>query len=174
VSLAQNLLDYALQHTLRSVSAAHNSADKLKREDEHMVRLAESRFVFLAVFMVLGLAAAGSVMAQAQQSTSPLAGAPPADKMNVGMLEGSVEKVDPNAGTIHVSSRPLGVLGQTIEVTDWTQIQVEGRQGTLSDIREGATVKAAYESYEGKNVATRIDVMPAQNGESGRPPAKSQ
>lgn len=139
-----------------------------------MVRLVESRFACLAVLMVLGLAIAGTAMAQAQQPTSPLPGAPPAEKMSVGMLEGSVEKVDPNAGTIHVSSGQLGVRGQTIEVTDWTQIQVEGRQGTLSDIREGATVKAAYESHEGKNVATRIDVVRAQNSEIGRPPAKNQ
>ncbi len=140
-----------------------------------MMRFADSRFACLAVFMVLGLAiGAGTAMAQTQRPVSPLPGAPPAEKARAGMLEGSVKEVDPGAGTIHVSSGPLGVLGKTLEVTDATQIRVEGRQGTLADIREGAKVKASYESHEGKNVATQIDVMPAPAGGSSRPPARSQ
>ena len=140
-----------------------------------MMRFTESRFaclsVLLGVFMVLGLAiGAGTATAQAQRPALP---GPPAEKMSSGMLEGSVKKVDPGAGTIHVSSGPLGVLGKTLAVTDATQIRVEGRQGTLADIREGAKVKASYESHEGQNVATQIEVMPAP-AESGRPPAKSQ
>src|SRR5207247_11357967 len=88
----------------------------------------------------------------------------PTEKVpTMGMLEGAVKKVDPAAGTVQVSSGPFGILGRTLEVTTDTQIQVEGRQGSLTDLREGAKVKAAYESRDGKNVATQIEVRPAQD-----------
>ena len=78
------------------------------------------------------------------------------------MLEGSVKKVDPAAGMLQVSSGPLGMFGRTLEVNDGTDIQVEGRKGTLADLQEGAKVKASYEARDGRNVATRIEVVPAQ------------
>jgi Cu/Ag efflux protein CusF len=137
-----------------------------KKEDKSMMSIAKSRFAWLGVVVLVGcVLAAGTATAQSQRPMSPPpgAGAPggPAERMSTGILEGSVKEVDPGAGTVHVSSGPLGVLGKTLEVTDSTQIQVEGRKGTLADIREGAQVKASYESHDGKNVATRIDVTPA-------------
>ena len=75
------------------------------------------------------------------------------------MLEGSVKKVDPGGGTLQVGSGPLGMFGRTLEVTTDTQIQIEGRQGTLADLQEGSKIKASYETREGKNLATRIEVM---------------
>ena len=78
------------------------------------------------------------------------------------ILEGSVKKVDPGAGTLQVSAGPLGMLSRTLEIGADTQIAVDGRQATLADLQEGTKVKAAYESRDGKNVATRIEVVPAQ------------
>jgi hypothetical protein len=88
------------------------------------------------------------------------------------MFEGSVQKIDPATGTVQVSWGPSGVLGRTLEVTGDTKIQVEGRQGTLADVREGAKVKASYESFEGKSVAKEIEVMAAE-ADPGQPPVKS-
>jgi hypothetical protein len=88
------------------------------------------------------------------------------------MFEGSVQKIDPAVGTVQVSWGPSGVLGRTLEVTGDTKIQVEGRQGTLADVREGAKVKASYESFEGKTVAKEIEVIAAE-ADPGQPPAKS-
>ena len=146
-----------------------------------------SRYITLAVVIALSLAvAAGPVMAQAQQSpplpggSTPSPSERPTEKaLTMGMLEGAVKKVDPAAGTLQVSSGPFGILGRTLEVTTDTQIQVEGRQGSLTDLREGAKVKAAYESRNGKNVATQIEVMPAQenqrsSGTGGQMPGKTQ
>ena len=78
----------------------------------------------------------------------------------VEILEGSVKKVDPGAGTLQVTAGPLG--NRILEVAEDTLIAVDGRQATLADLQEGAKVKAAYESRDGKNVATRIEVVPAQ------------
>jgi hypothetical protein len=79
-------------------------------------------------------------------------------------VEGSVKKVDPGAQTVEVSSGIFGIMGRTLEVNDRTNIQMNGRQATLADIREGAKVKAAYESRDGKNVATTIEVLPSDAG----------
>ena len=122
-----------------------------------------SRSASLAASVALGLAI-GALPAVAQTPKAPAdsPAAVPAPGKATGMLEGSVKKVDPGAGTLQVTSGPLGMFGRTLEVNSDTQIQVEGRQGTLADLQEGAKIKASYDTREGKNIATRIEVMPAQ------------
>jgi len=85
-------------------------------------------------------------------------GSPPAPAD--ASFEGKVKKVDPAARTLEVSIGLLGLWGKTLEVTNGTQIQAEGRQVTLADIPEGANVKASYETRAGKSFATRIDLLP--------------
>jgi Cu/Ag efflux protein CusF len=126
-----------------------------------------SAAVALSVVTMTGLAAA-----QVQQqnppypSTSPPSAKPsapaasPAEK-RAAEVEGSVKKVDPGAQTVEVSSGIFGIMGRTLEVNDRTTIQMNGRQATLADITEGAKVKAVYEARDGKNVATMIEVLPA-------------
>ncbi len=110
------------------------------------------------------------VMAQTQTPTPrPAPGAPGAapapgvEKPSMKEVEGTVKKVDPAAKSVQVSSGLLGLFGATLEVTDDTKIQVQGKEGaSLADIQEGAKVKASYESRDGKNLAKRIEVMPAE------------
>jgi hypothetical protein len=122
-----------------------------------------SRSASLAASVALGLAI-GALPAAAQAPKAPAdsPAAVPAPGKATGMLEGSVKKVDPGQGTLQVSSGPLGMFGRTLEVNSDTEIQIEGRQGTLADLQEGTKIKASYDSREGKNIATRIEVMPAQ------------
>ena len=116
--------------------------------------------LLLSVLMVGALVA--PVMAQSQMPP-PL---PPRDMGPVGApprplaVEGTISKVDPAGGTVAVSSGWFGLFGRTLQVTPETQIQVEGRQGTLQDVRQGAKVKASYEPRDGKNIATRIELPP--------------
>jgi len=84
-------------------------------------------------------------------------------------VEGTVKKVDPATKSVQVSSGLLGIFGATLEVTDQTKINVQGKDGSLADIREGARVKASYESRDGKNVATSIDVMAAEEKPQAAP-----
>jgi Cu/Ag efflux protein CusF len=135
--------------------------------------LRTSRNAGLATSIALGLAL-GTFPAAAQvpaaPADSPAAVPAPGNPTNsaeiaassgkVEILEGSVKKVDPGAGTLQVTAGPLG--NRILEVAEDTLIAVDGRQATLADLREGAKVKAAYESRDGKNVATRIEVVPAQ------------
>ena len=69
-----------------------------------------------------------------------------------------------------------GLWAKTLEVSNDTQIQVEGRKATLEDIHEGAKVKASYETQLGKSFATRIEVMagPQPSETPGQTSPKSQ
>lgn len=114
----------------------------------------------VAVGMIL-MVTAGSAWAQTQ---APMPAPPNAPAGPVaGSLEGKVKKVDLTTGTVSVSTGWFGLFGRTLAVSSDTQVQVEGRQGTLADVTEGAKVKASYEMREGKNTATRIEVMPPQS-----------
>jgi Cu/Ag efflux protein CusF len=132
-------------------------------------------YMGLAAAVVLGLVlAAGPVLAQMSPS---IPGAPPpgsgaapaakAEKTTTGMLEGSVKKVDPGSGELQVSSGPLGIFHKTLEVSNSTEIQMSGQRGTLADLREGEKIKASYESRDGKNFATRIEVAPETKDPAG-------
>lgn len=112
------------------------------------------------VATLLVILAAGPALAQTPlQGLTPTPGA--VEKAPVARaVEGTVTKVDPAARTVQVSTGFWGLFGRKLEVTGDTQIQSDGRQATLTELREGARVKASYENREGKNVATRIEVMP--------------
>ncbi len=77
------------------------------------------------------------------------------------LIDGPVKKVDPMANIVQVGWF-LGFFRTTLEVTDDTQIAVEGTKASLEDIREGARVKASYEVRDGRNIAKSIEVMPAE------------
>jgi Cu/Ag efflux protein CusF len=112
---------------------------------------------FLMAAAVLLAVAIAPPQVQAQQSMPGVEGPPAAPAASI---EGTVKKVNPEAKTIEVSTGALGLWGKTLEVTDGTQIQAEGRRATLEDIREGAKVKASYETRVGTSFATRIDLLP--------------
>jgi Cu/Ag efflux protein CusF len=111
----------------------------------------------------------GSVTAQTQAPSyaPPVPGAPPVPAETISKeVEGTVKKVDPAAKSVQIASGPLGVLGATMSVTDETKITVQGKEGSIADIHEGAKVKASYESRGGKNVAKSIEVMAAEEKSS--------
>jgi Cu/Ag efflux protein CusF len=120
----------------------------------------------LRVLMVVGVGvtmSAGPVLAQMRPPSTPEQ-APAQAGPVTRQFEGTVKKVDPAAGTLEVS-RLLGLLGATIQVTPDTRIMVKGQDSSLADIREGASVKASYESQGGRNVATMIEVLSPEGSE---------
>jgi hypothetical protein len=112
-----------------------------------------------AAALALGLIAAPPVMAQVQQTPPPAPSMTTAraDRTDGRMIEGPVKKVDPGAGTLRVGSGPFGLFSKTVEVGSDTDIRMSGHRASLTDIPEGTRVTVAYESRDGKNVATRID-----------------
>src|SRR5258706_5993174 len=133
--------------------------------------ISRSRSAAAGVLLGMTLVAVPALAQMQQNAPSPAAPPPvtvaPVEKTTTDELEGAVKNVDPGAGTLQVSYGPFGFFRRTIEVTDTTVIQVEGRQATLSDIREGEKVKASYERRETKNVATRAEGVPIQQNTKG-------
>jgi DNA-binding response OmpR family regulator len=66
--------------------------------------------------------------------------------------EGMIQSVDAAGMQIVLSD------GTTLVCDDSTNIMVEGKEGKLEDLKEGAKVKASYEEKDGKNVAATLEV----------------
>ena len=77
-----------------------------------------------------------------------------------GSIEGTVRKVDVEAGTIQVSSGPLGLVGRTLQLSEDTLVKVGDREASVTEIFEGPKVTAYYETRNRKYVATYIDLVP--------------
>jgi Cu/Ag efflux protein CusF len=78
----------------------------------------------------------------------------------IGIVEGTVKKVDPATGMLRVSSGPFGLFAKSLQVGPDTRVTVDGHESNLSAIREGTRVKASYEQRNGQTVATRIEALP--------------
>jgi Cu/Ag efflux protein CusF len=77
-----------------------------------------------------------------------------------GSVDGTVRKVDVEAGTIQVSSGPLGLVGRTLQLSEDTLVKVGDREASVTEIFEGSKVTAYYETRNRKYVATYIDLVP--------------
>jgi len=127
------------------------------------------RMTMLAVAMI-GVAT-GSAWGQVPPPRPAPGVERPADKMTpmtTGMVEGTVQKVDPSSRTVRVSSGWFGLFGKTLEIVPDTRISVDGRDSTITQVREGTKVKASYETRDGRLIATQIETMPSDQGVSGR------
>jgi len=111
--------------------------------------------IVITTMLALGL---GPTSAQSQQ-ISPGSGSS-SSASTAGLVEGTVKSVDPQTGTVHVSTGLFGFFGKTLQLSEGTEVQIDGRLGSLTEIREGAKVKVAYEVRDGKNVATHIELTP--------------
>ena len=67
-------------------------------------------------------------------------------------MEGTIQSIDTAGKEIVLSD------GTTLVCDDSTNIMVEGKEGKLDDLKEGAKVKASYEEKDGKNMAATLDV----------------
>jgi Cu/Ag efflux protein CusF len=114
---------------------------------------ASSGTIVIMAMLAFGVA---PTSAQSQQ----IATAPGASSNASGLLEGTVKSVDPTTGTVQVSTGLFGLFGKTLQLSGDTEVQIEGRLGSLTEIREGAKVKVVYAVRGGKNLATHIELTP--------------
>ena len=133
-----------------------------------------SRNAVLATAVALGLALGTlpvAAQAPAKPADSPAAVPAPGNPTDstklersatAEILEGSVKKVDPGAGTLEMSGSTPGAMNRTLAIVAETLVAVDGRPGTLADLQEGTKVKAAYVPRDGKDVVILIEVLPAQ------------
>ena len=132
----------------------------------------------LAMLVGIAMLVASSVGAQQQppskpQQTMPAPRTAPAPEIpKERHIEGTVSKVDVMDMTVGVSTGFFGFLGRTLQVDNGTQIRVQGQPASLTEITEGARVKAVYEVRDGKNVARMIDVTAEKLESQAAPGAK--
>lgn len=69
-----------------------------------------------------------------------------------GEMEGKIRSIDTASKEVVLEDGTKLVLDES------TSISVEGKEGKLEDLKEGARVKASYEEKDGKNVAAKIEV----------------
>jgi Cu/Ag efflux protein CusF len=67
-------------------------------------------------------------------------------------MEGTIQAIDTGSKELALDN------GSKIVWDDSTTVTVEGQQGKLEDLKEGAKVKASYEEKDGKNVAGKLEV----------------
>jgi Cu/Ag efflux protein CusF len=67
-------------------------------------------------------------------------------------MEGKIQSIDTASKEIVLDD------GTKLVWDDSTNIMVEGKEGKLEDLKEGAKIKASYEEKDGKNVAATLDV----------------
>jgi hypothetical protein len=118
--------------------------------------------------LLAGVAMLGVTIADAQQAPPPRPTTPPGSVAPAPAvpqerhIEGTISKVDPLQKTVGISKGLFGLFGATVRVAEDTQIRVDGKPGTLAEIKEGSRVKASYEVREGANMAKSIEVMPPE------------
>jgi hypothetical protein len=78
------------------------------------------------------------------------------------MCDGAVDGACGRWRRVRVSGGATGGGATTLQFTDATQVVVEGRPGSLEDVREGDRVKAAYEDRHGIRLAHRVEVLPGR------------
>ena len=125
----------------------------------------------LAMLVGIAMLVASSVGAQQQPRPAPRT-APAPEIPKERHPEGTVSKVDVMDMTVGVSTGFFGFLGRTLQVDNGTQIRVQGQPASLTEITEGARVKAVYEVRDGKNVARMIDVTAEKLESQAAPAAK--
>jgi Cu/Ag efflux protein CusF len=69
-----------------------------------------------------------------------------------GEMEGKIQSVDTMRKELSLDN------GSKLAWDEDTKITVEGKEGKLEDLKEGAKVKAGYEEKDGKNMALTLEV----------------
>ena len=70
--------------------------------------------------------------------------------------DATVRRVDLEDSRVELASDLLGLFGARLQVTDRTEILLDGLQARLADLPEGARVRASYELRDGLKVARTI------------------
>jgi Cu/Ag efflux protein CusF len=67
-------------------------------------------------------------------------------------MEGKIQSIDPANKQLSLDN------GTTLVWEEGVQITIEGKEGKLEDLKEGAKVKAGYEEKDGKNMVKTLEV----------------
>jgi hypothetical protein len=86
--------------------------------------------IVITTMLALGL---GPTSAQSQQISRGSGSS--SNASTAGLVEGTVKSVDPQTGTVHVSTGLFGFFGKTLQLSEGTEVQIDGRLGSLREPR---------------------------------------
>ena len=142
------------------------SEDASRQRQRRRQRQSQLRWYVLFSIPILALLGMGAWALSGGSSPPPPAARP---RTSVD-LEASVKKVDDDGVSVHLTSEMLGIFGATLYVTKDTKVEIaEGKEGKVTDLREGMRVRAAYDLVAGRKMATRIAVVPKDADADSRP-----
>jgi Cu/Ag efflux protein CusF len=78
-----------------------------------------------------------------------------------GETMGKIQAINPMTQEVLLDN------GSNLAVDQDTKIMVEGKEGTLEDLKEGDQVKASFQEKDGKNLAIILDVSASRHGSTG-------
>ena len=73
-------------------------------------------------------------------------------------LRGTVQTVDRETKALRIAHQLADMPDTSLQMTDDTRIQFEGRPGSLADIQRGTRIRAWYQDRYGINVARHIEI----------------
>ena len=110
----------------------------------------------LGALLVAGL----SLSARSEAPSLPNTGQAPAraPEDHIRELRGIVQAVDRETKVLRVSHDAGNAPDTTLLMSDDTEVQVQGRPGSLADIQQGTRIRASYQSRYGLNLARSIEI----------------
>jgi hypothetical protein len=120
------------------------------------MRYAMTSFVLCTML----LAGASLPIARSAAPNRPSIGQAPGDapQDQIRELRGTVKTVDRETKALRIAHLPADVADTMLLMTDDTQVQTEGRWGSLADIQRGTRIRASYQDRYGINVARLIEI----------------
>lgn len=111
----------------------------------------------LGALLVAGLSLSP---ARSQAPSPPNIGQAPAraPEDHIRELRGTVQAVDRETKVLRVTHDAGNVPETTLLMSDDTEVQVQGRPGSLADIQRGTRIRASYQSRYGLNLARSIEI----------------
>jgi hypothetical protein len=76
-----------------------------------------------------------------------------------GETQGEIQAINPMTQEVLLDN------GSALAVDQNTKIMVEGKEGSLEDLKAGDEVRASFQEKDGKNIASNLDV--SDNGQAG-------
>jgi hypothetical protein len=112
------------------------------------------------VLFTMLLAGVSLPIAQSAAPNRPNIGQAPGDapQDQIKELRGTVKTVDRETKALRIAHLAADVPDTMLLMTDDTQVQVEGRPGSLADIQRGTRIRASYQDRYGINVARLIEI----------------
>jgi hypothetical protein len=95
---------------------------------------------------------------RAPNRTSLVQGPVGAPQDQIRELRGTVQTVDRETKALRIAHPPADMPDTSLQMTDDTRVQFEGRPGSLADIQRGTRIRAWYQDRYGINVARHIEI----------------